>query len=176
MERYLTINAGQVAGLLGAAEPELRTAILLASAAGLRTGEMSELKWTDVDLDRDVLHVQRYLFKKHHQIPIHPILNKQLRLLRWWAPSGDAVFPMPEVQTRLRNKLHGLNGHFVGGNEIHFQDLRAWFRSKVRDASIERGTPCEWHRSGDSQNSIEEMRAIIIRALSFVSDWSPSHE
>lgn len=52
MNRYHYINEGQISGILTAADAELRLAILLASFAGLRFGEIADLKWTDVDLDQ----------------------------------------------------------------------------------------------------------------------------
>jgi integrase len=173
MERYLTINEGQIAGLLGAAEPELRTAILLASAAGLRTAEIRELKWADVDFDRGVLIVWRHsrnLTRTCREIPIHPILGKQLRRWREQEPPRETVFSGPEVQERLRYKLQGLRGHFVGG-DIRFHDLRAWVLRKMRDASIELWTPRNGHRSIDSRPSIEETRAILLKAWQLIAEW-----
>lgn len=173
MDRYLTINAGQVAGLLGAAEPELRTALLLASAAGLRVVEMQELKWADVDLGRGVLIVTpNSRTQRQREIPIHPMLRKQLGRWQSQEPAREMVFSPPEVQERLRNKLQGLRGHFVGGAEIRFQDLRAWLLKKVQDASIELWTERQGHQSID-QYPLEEMRIILIRALQFVADWEP---
>jgi integrase len=100
MERFLTINEGQVAGLLGAAEPELRTALLLASAAGLRVVEMQELKWADVDLGRGVLTVTpNNRTQRHREIPIHPMLRKQLGRWRSQEPARETVFASPEFRT-----------------------------------------------------------------------------
>lgn len=42
-----------------AAEPDTRTAILLAAATGLRLGELLGLRWEDIDLDRGMVRVQR---------------------------------------------------------------------------------------------------------------------
>lgn len=173
MERHLNINEGQVAGLLGAAEPELRTAILLASAAGLRVVEMLELKWADVDLNRGAITITEHYqkrYKKLREIPIHPILEKQLRRWQGQEPPRETVFAPHRLQSRLRYKLKGLRGHFVCG-EIRFPDLRAWCLMKVRNASIERWTFRPGHRSIDRRPSLEDMRDILLRAWQFMADW-----
>jgi type 1 fimbriae regulatory protein FimB/type 1 fimbriae regulatory protein FimE len=71
----LIISAGKI-GRHGARDAAL---ILLAYRHGLRVGELVELRWEQVDLQRGALHVNR---KKNGDSATHPISGKELRALR----------------------------------------------------------------------------------------------
>jgi integrase len=55
------------------------TLILLAYRHGLRVGELVELRWEQVDLQRGTLHVNR---KKSGDTATHPMSGRELRALR----------------------------------------------------------------------------------------------
>src|SRR5205809_7069909 len=55
------------------------TLVLLAYRHGLRMGELVELRWEQVDLQRGTLHVNR---KKSGEAATHPMSGKELRALR----------------------------------------------------------------------------------------------
>ena len=55
------------------------TLILLAYRHGLRVGELVELRWQQVDLQRGTLHVNR---KKNGDAATHPMSGRELRALR----------------------------------------------------------------------------------------------
>jgi integrase len=55
------------------------TMILLTFRHGLRTAEVTQLKWTDVDLDHSELHVTRV---KNGKPATHPLTGRELRALR----------------------------------------------------------------------------------------------
>jgi len=55
------------------------TAILLAYRHGLRVGELVELRWDQVDLQRGTLHVN---LKKNGDAATHPMSGRELRVLR----------------------------------------------------------------------------------------------
>ncbi len=68
-----------VAGKVGRHGLRDSTAILLAYRHGLRVGELVELRWDQVDLQRGTLHVNR---KKNGDAATHPMSGRELRALR----------------------------------------------------------------------------------------------
>src|SRR5436190_21207148 len=71
----LIVSAGKI-GRHGARDAAL---ILLAYRHGLRVGELVELRWEQVDLQRGALHVNR---KKNGDSATHPMSGRELRALR----------------------------------------------------------------------------------------------
>lgn len=67
------------AGKVGRHGPRDATLILLAYRHGLRVGELVELGWEQVDLQRGTLHVNR---KKNGDSATHPMSGRELRALR----------------------------------------------------------------------------------------------
>src|SRR5512136_2736054 len=67
------------AGKVGRHGPRDATLILLAYRHGLRVGELVELRWEQVDLQRGTLHVNR---KKNGDAATHPMSGRELRALR----------------------------------------------------------------------------------------------
>ena len=68
-----------VAGKVGRHGLRDSTAILLAYRHGLRVGELVDLRWDQVDLQRGTLHVNR---KKNGDAATHPMSGHELRVLR----------------------------------------------------------------------------------------------
>lgn len=50
-------DVGALIAHVAAADPEMADAVLIAAATGVRMGELLGLQWSDVDLDREVIHV-----------------------------------------------------------------------------------------------------------------------
>ncbi len=77
IQRILTEEEEQQ--LLQASAPHLRIAILLATNAGLRLGEVLALRWRDIDLVNDRLTIEHGKGDKCRQVEI----NSNLRLALW---------------------------------------------------------------------------------------------
>jgi integrase len=65
------------------------TAILVTYRHGLRASELAGLRWDQVDLDHDLLHVRR---KKNGMPSVHPLSGEELRALRRENDAARFVF------------------------------------------------------------------------------------
>ena len=105
--------------------------VLLAGAAGLRRGDIIALKWSDLDLKRRLIHVQRSIWwgKRHERHETVPKGGKG-RVVDMTAALADAL-------TRHRH----LRGERVlygdDGQEFTNKVVRAWLERAQRAAGIE---------------------------------------
>ena len=126
----------QLCELIKIAEPEWRTAILLAYYSGLRLSDAVGLSWVNVDFDR---HEIRYFPRKtSHGIARQPDWKKHV--------NGQLEVPlMPEVEAQLlslpsnddpaANLCSTLSGLGTGGN----RGLSSRFQRLMKKAGIEPG-------------------------------------
>lgn len=100
--------------------------VLLAGDAGLRVGEISALRWEDIDFENRILTVRRNLVRKHEgppkgkrerKIPISSRLDAALRALRHHA-EHPRVFTFPD------------------GRDVATSVLRGWFSRVVIYAEV----------------------------------------
>lgn len=114
----------EVRALLDAAPSrDWRTCILIAATTGLRLADVTELKWSNVDLLEAVIKVRprKTASKKRDLLlPLHPTLREHL--LRLPAPENPDAPVMPELQ-----------GKAVGGRS----GLSLTFRAIMNAAGIE---------------------------------------
>lgn len=100
--------------------------ILLAGDAGLRRGEIRALKWSDLDMVRDIIHVRRGLWRAHEA-----------------TPKGNRGRDVP-MTPALRAAL-GAHRHLVGervlygdkGRELSNRTIRNWLASAQKRAALE---------------------------------------
>ena len=93
--------------ILAVARPRIRVLTVLGIETGMRTGEMLGLKWKDVDLVNDVIHVEKS--KTAYGVRSVPISERcKLELIRWRNLLGpeysEWVFP------NFENRRHQLQG------------------------------------------------------------------
>lgn len=114
--------------LEAAGELDRRTKLitLIGAEAGLRIGEIIELKWTDLDFRRDLIHVNRTMYQGHVGTP------KGGRSRR------------VDMTTRLRAALQAhrhLKGDFVlyddRGKQMTYKIARDMFMKAVKRASLQ---------------------------------------
>lgn len=102
--------------------------ILLAGSAGLRRGEIQALKWTDLDLKRRLIHVQRAIWRGHEESPK--------------GGKSRYVDMTPELAEAL-GKLRHLIGERVlysrdeDRDHISNRTIRNWFGQAQRRAGLE---------------------------------------
>lgn len=134
------LNSDEIHRLLDAAPPRYRTLLATAIFTGLRQSELLGLKWSDIDLPAQVIHVRRALDREskptepktrnaRRDVVLMPALARALEELkattRFGAPS-DWVF----VSTV--------------GTPLHWRNVsRRALKPALRDAGIE--LPFRWH-------------------------------
>jgi integrase len=102
------LRPDEIRQLVGAAESDQDGALYLAAAfTGLRFGELAALRWSDVDWQRDLIHVRRALARglieepksgKVRSVPLVPEVAQVLAKLgqrQLWIGDDDFVFVSP---------------------------------------------------------------------------------
>ncbi|MFZ6846489.1 phage integrase [Undibacterium sp. RuTC16W] len=113
----------------------LQPAVLLSLNTGIRQGELIQLRWIDVDLDKQSLSI-RGETAKSGKIRHVPLNDEALHVLRKWQSqlkgTNDLVFPgrdgkpIAEVKTAWRNLLVD-----AGIIEFRWHDMRHHFASML---------------------------------------------
>ena len=89
--------------------------ILIAFRHGLRVGELVEIRWDQVDLQRGTLHVNR---KKNGEAATHPLSGRELRGLRQLKRAyPESPFMMPNSVRTPRGRGYAAP---TAGTDISF--------------------------------------------------------
>jgi integrase len=103
-----------------------RVLVLLGGSAGLRRGEIIALKWTDLDLPRRLIHVQRAIWRGHEESP---------------KGGRGRIVPMtPELCAALKAHKHLIGERVLYSNRgrmLSNRVIRNWFGSVQRRAGLE---------------------------------------
>jgi integrase len=111
-ERALTED--EVKRLIEACPPYLKPIVVTAVYTGLRKGDVLNLKWKDIDLERGIIRLTEQKTGKTRNI----VLNNDMRTLLHSLPvKGDYVFP--------------------GKDGKPFKDVKRSFQTALKDAGIE---------------------------------------
>ncbi len=107
----------QVGALLGAANGEWVTAIMLGAYAGMRLGDAVSLVWSNIDLVNEVItfvpqKTSRGKRRKELTLPIHPTLLKHLTSLPG-ADRGPADLLTPGLAEETAGGRSGLSKKFI---------------------------------------------------------------
>jgi integrase len=100
--------------------------VLLAGDAGLRRGELQALKWTDLDFERRLVHVQRAFWRDHEGVPK--------------GGRSRIVYMTPELAAAL--EAHGsIRGERVlvseqGNGRASNRTVRHWMGAAIRKAGL----------------------------------------
>jgi integrase len=130
--------------------------VLLALNTGLRRGELLQLEWRDVELDRATLTVRGDVAKSRESRVV-PLNSEAIATLKAWQPAEDAD-RVVSIQHRRRHarglvfpgedgeRMGGLKTAFLGilraakVDRFRFHDLRHSFASKLVMAGVDLNT------------------------------------
>lgn len=100
--------------------------VLVALSTGCRRSEVSRLRWSEVDMERAVLRLERTKNGTRRQVPLSPQAVAVLQ--RWQAAQGvntPWVFPRPDGAGALRSERAWQGAlQRAGLEDFHFHDLR----------------------------------------------------
>lgn len=148
----------QVFRLMHATEGAEQAAISVLGLAGLRIGELEQLHWQDVNLNRGdlgVFHIRRggsdgrTKNKEHRFIPIHPRIHPCLESL---PIQGELVFPhITERQLLKRVKSLSVDLGFPNGQQFKLHSFRHHFASLCANNNVAYKKALTWlgHSSSD---------------------------
>lgn len=129
--RYLTET--QIKRLIEYANPKLIPVLACALMTGMRKGEILNLQWQDINLERNIIYILHSKSGKPREIPIIPALKKVFLSLNP-EPCGQ-VFNLPDISLR---RYFGKAIKQAEITEFRFHDLRHTFASHfmMRDGNI----------------------------------------
>ncbi len=96
----------------------LEPIIQFAIETGMRRGELLNIRWSDVDLDRHTLHIPETKNGHPRTVPLSP---EAIQVLGSVARDDERVFPTTPNALRLAWKRLTKR---AGVNDLHFHDLR----------------------------------------------------
>lgn len=120
--RYLTL--GEIRLLLKHAPARLYSVLVCALLTGMRRGEILNLRWEHVDLERRIIYILQSKSGKPREIPMANQLRDEL--LRLEPKESGIIFPLPVVMLR-RFFVKTLQKADISG--FRFHDLRHTFAS-----------------------------------------------
>ena len=113
---------GQVVQLFRLAQesdPELATFIMLAASSGARRGELLALRWSDIDLDRGTLSIERGIVRVGDDLVEQGTKTHQSRRISLDSGTITAL-RVHHLQATERARLAGFHGHI---GELRIQPL-----------------------------------------------------
>jgi integrase len=148
--------------------------VLLAMNTGLRRGEIFNLQWSDVDLDRATLTVQG-AGAKSKQTRYIPLNRETVDVMTAWEVqrNSELVFPSPATGGRLDNIKTAWEALRKAADleDFNFHDLRHHFASRLVMASIDLNTVRELLGHADLKMTLRyshlapEHKAAAVAAL-----------
>ncbi len=124
--------------LLSACSPYLQDLVMFAVNTGLRLGEILNLKWEEVDLERGVLKV---LVRKNRRLLELPLNDRALAVTRAWRGMRkcEYVFYNPETGDRFKDLWLGLQKacRKAGLEGITWHTFRHTFASRLTRAGAD---------------------------------------
>lgn len=124
------LDAGQLARLLAAVDPEFRPVYRFMLATGLRRDEARQLLWGDLALNSPTpfirLRAAATKARRADSLPLHPAIAAELREARGDAADGDPVFSRLPTMHRHRAYLEAAKIPFEDeyGRRLDFHALR----------------------------------------------------
>lgn len=127
--RYLTLD--ECARLVESCKaPHLRAIVTIALHTGMRSGEIRNLQWRDLDFDTGFFIVRDTKNGETRHVPMDSTV---LSLLRNWGRTEDSEFVFTNAAGgRIGWLQHGFRNALgrAGVNDLHFHDLRHTFASQ----------------------------------------------
>lgn len=132
--------------LMAAAAPHLRPILMLAFGTGLRKGDILGLRWSDIDLDREIITLYMQKTGEPIEIPMLPMVRELLLRLRTGAPDSTYIFVgrWPSRRTNKITKLTNVKTAFgsamrrsgLAEKGYRFHDTRRTFATMLYNRGV----------------------------------------
>lgn len=111
----------------------LRPIIITALYTGMRCGEILNLKWSDVDFDRNMIHIRQTKSGKSRTIPLPTTVRAEIEKLKPLAPESEYVFTNPHTGRPFKDIKQGFRKACQGAGitGLRFHDLRHTFATRL---------------------------------------------
>jgi excisionase family DNA binding protein len=136
-ERILRIEEEEP--LLAACPAHLRPLVVVALHTGMRRGEILNLRWTQVDLEKGLIRVENTKAGKNRLIPVNDALLAAFRALQAAERPSGLVFanprtgmPFTEVKKSFKSACRA-----AGIRDLRFHDLRHTFATRLIEAGAD---------------------------------------
>ncbi len=130
-EWYLVHECRRLVDAAAKVDPRIHVMILLGGSAGLRRGEMMALEWSDLDIKRRIIHVQRSVWRGRKVAEVHETVPK--------GGKGRKVTMTGELAAAL-SKHRNLRDRVLttdDGRGLTNKIVRTWFERAQRAAGLE---------------------------------------
>ncbi len=133
-QRIRVLSAEEEARLFQALSGNVlvRDIVALALNTGMRQGEIFNLKWFDVDLNRRIIIVQESKSDRKRIVPLNETADA---LLRERSKTTEYVFPSPQTGRRLDNIKRSFTSAMAkaGIKDFRFHDFRHTFATRMAE-------------------------------------------
>lgn len=132
--RYLT-KQEEKALFLAIGNHWIKDVVLMALHTGMRKGEIQNLKWTNIDFKKKIIHVLQTKSGKARDIPLSPKIEKALMELK---RQGEYVFMNQDTKTKYEDFRQFED--FIAKAEIvkfRFHDLRHTFATRLVEKKVD---------------------------------------
>ncbi len=110
--------------------------VLFASHTGMRRGEIFKLRWFDIDMTRETVHVRQSKNGKARAVP----MNETIKILLQGLPkTSEYVFPSPKTGGRVMDVGRQFERAVkeAGLSNFRFHDLRHTAATRMADAGVD---------------------------------------
>lgn len=137
-KRDTVLSEAGLASLMKHAAPHLRNILIVAHDTGARRGEILNLKWSEVNLDRREFTLRR---TKNNETRVVPMTDRVFELLCQLTHTSDYVFtyqgaPLKEIRRAFEAACRRA-GIAQGKDGLRFHDLRHTAATNLRRAGVD---------------------------------------
>lgn len=172
-----TLTEAEETALLSSCSPYLQDLVIFALNTGLRLGEILNLKWEEVDIDKGIL---RMMVRKTRRMLELPLNDKALSVVRGWhgVRKCQYVFYNPETGGQWKDLWLGLKKSCrkAGIEDVTWHTFRHTFASRLNGNGADLVTVKELLGHADIKTTMRyahsnrDAKASAVRRLGSTSD------
>ena len=117
----------------------LGSLVTVAIYAGPWRGELLKLRWSDIDLDLNIINFKQTKTNRDRAVPMEPVVRAAILSLRETSGDAEYVFVNPDTGTRYTDVKKSFSAacRKAGISDFRFHDLRHTFGTRLADAGVD---------------------------------------